>query len=230
VVPADPIDSITDPTGKPVPVTDAPCDQAVEPGLANTLMTALSKDDQPGGTAAAASVGWNRPLAAKTGTTQQHKSAAFVGAVPQLAGAVITFDNSNSPKPLCDGASTPFPCRDGDVFGGNTPARTWFGAMKPLLDPLPVEPLPPTDPRYTEGGAESTVPRVVGKGLDQARAILDSGGWKTTTRTVDNGADKGSVVGQDPDGTALPGETVTLQVSSGQVPPPPPPPSDTPPP
>ena len=63
------------------PLTEAPCDQAVEPGLANTLLTALSKDDQPGGTsaAAAAQVGWNRPVAAKTGTTQEHKSAAFVG-------------------------------------------------------------------------------------------------------------------------------------------------------
>ena len=42
-------------------------------------------------------------MAGKTGTTQQHKSAAFVGVVPQMAGAVITFDDSNSPRPLCDG-------------------------------------------------------------------------------------------------------------------------------
>ena len=124
------------PNGQPVPVTEAPCDQAVEPGLANTLLTALSKDDQPGGTvaAAAAQVGWNRPMAGKTGTTQQHKSAAFIGIVPQMAGAVIAFDNSNSPRPLCDGAGAPFPCRDGNIFGGKTPAETWYGAMKPLLD------------------------------------------------------------------------------------------------
>ena len=148
-----------------MPVTEAPCDQAVEPGLANTLLTALSKDDQPGGTAggAAGQVGWNRPMAGKTGTTQQHKSAAFIGIVPQMAGAVITFDNSNSPRPLCDGAGAPFPCRDGNIFGGKTPAETWFGAMKPLLDGQPVQPLPPTDPRYTEGGAETKVPNVIGR-------------------------------------------------------------------
>src|SRR4029079_4597798 len=89
--PPSPIESVTDANGQPVPVTEAPCDQAVEPGLANTLLTALSKDDQPGGTAAgaAAQVGWNRPMAGKTGTTQQHKSAAFIGIVPQMAGAVI---------------------------------------------------------------------------------------------------------------------------------------------
>ena len=108
------------------------------------------------------------------------------------------------------------------MFGGNAPARTWFAAMKPLLDPLPVEPLPLTDPRYVEGGAESKVPDVIGKGLNDARAILDRAGWKTSTNTVDNRADKGTVVGQDPNGTALPGETILLQVSSGEVPPPPP--------
>jgi len=128
----------------------------------------------------------------------------------------------NAPKPLCDSAETPYPCREGNVFGGNAPARTWFHAMKPLLDPLPVLPLPPTDPRYVEGGAESRVPNVVGKGLNDARAILDRAGWKASTHTVDNRADKGTVVGQDPNGTALPGETILLQVSSGEVPPPPP--------
>ena len=109
--PPSPIESITDANGQPVPVTEAPCDQAVEPGLANTLLTALSKDDQPGGTAAgaAAQAGWNRPMAGKTGTTQQHKSAAFIGIVPQMSGAVIAFDNSNSPRPLCDGAGAPVP-------------------------------------------------------------------------------------------------------------------------
>ena len=45
--------------------------------MANTLMTGLSQDDISGTPAGAArQVGWNRPMAGKTGTTQQHKSAA----------------------------------------------------------------------------------------------------------------------------------------------------------
>jgi len=88
-----------------------------------------------------------------------------------------------------------------------------------------VLPLPPTDPRYTEGGAESKVPDVVGRGQDDARSILEKAGWKVTTNTVDNRADKGTVVGQNPNGTGLPGQTILLQVSSGDVPPPPPPPT-----
>ncbi len=104
------------------------------PALANTLLTGLSKDDTAGTAAGAArQVGWNRPMAGKTGTTQEHKSAAFIGIVPQMSGAVITFDNSNAPRPLCDGAGAPFPCREGNIFGGKTPAETWFGTMMPLL-------------------------------------------------------------------------------------------------
>ena len=67
---------------------------------------------------------------------------------------------------------------------------------------------------------------MIGKAQNDARSILERAGWKVSTRTVDNRADKGTVVGQDPQGTGLPGEIVTLQVSSGEVPPPPDPPKD----
>ncbi|GAA5121643.1 penicillin-binding protein [Pseudonocardia adelaidensis] len=226
--PPSPIESVTDAAGNPVPVTEAPCEQAVDPGLANAMFNALSKDDQPGGTAAGAAsqVGWNRPMAGKTGTTQQHKSAAFVGFVPQLSGAVITFDNSRSPRPLCDGAGSPFPCRSGNIFGGKTPAETWFGAMKPLVDPLPALPLPPVDERFLVGGEESRIPDVIGDPENEAREELEKAGWKVSVREVDNAADRGTVVGQDPNGSALPGETVELSISSGEAPPPPDAPGD----
>ncbi len=227
--PPSPIDTVTDAAGKPVPVTEAPCEQAVEPGLANTMMTALSRDDVAGTSAAAArQFGWDRPMLGKTGTTQQNKSAAFLGAVPQLAGAVITFDNSSSPKPLCDGAGAPFACRSGNIFGGKTPAQTWFGAVKPILEGQPVLPLPPPEDRYLQGGAETQVPDVVGRAEDDARAELAAAGWQASTRSVDNLASRGTVLGQTPRGTALPGETIVLQISSGSVPAPPPPPSGAP--
>jgi membrane peptidoglycan carboxypeptidase len=227
--PPTPIESITDAAGKPVPLTEAPCAQVLEPGLANTLFTGLSKDALIGTAAGAArQVGWNRPMGGKTGTTQEHKSAAFVGILPNLAGSVITFDNSSSPRPLCDGAGAPFACRSGTIFGGKTPAETWFGAVRPMVDGTPVLPLPPTDDRYLTGGAESRVPDVVGRGQNDARAVLERAGWTVTTRTVDNLATPGTVVGQSPRGTALPGEQVTLQVSSGTVPAPPAPPEGQP--
>jgi len=223
--PPSPIDSITDANGEDVPITEEPCQQAVEPGLANTMVHGMSKDDISGTSAAAArAAGWTRPMAGKTGTTQQNKSAAFLGAVPEMSGAVITFDNSNSPRPLCDGGNGPFACSNGNIFGGKTPARTWYGAVSPLLADTPPTPLPPADPRYLDGGAESRIPDVVGRSVGAARAELEGAGWQVTTRTVDNRAPEGTVVGQEPRGAALPGEQVTLQVSSGTVPAPPPPP------
>lgn len=143
--PPSPIEEIRDVDGEVVPVTEAPCEQVVEPGLADTMMTALSRDGEPGATAAAAAsqVGWDRPFAGKTGTTQQNRSAAFLGVVPQLSGAVITFDNSNSPRPLCVGGGAPVRCANGNIFGGSVPARTWFGTMDTLLADQPVLDLPP---------------------------------------------------------------------------------------
>ena len=220
--PPSPIEKITDVNGNPVPIPEAPCTQAVDPGLANTLLIGLSKDDTSGTAAAAArQVGWNRPMAGKTGTTQEHKSAAFIGVVPQMSGAVITFDNSNAPKPLCDGAGSPFACREGNIFGGKTPAETWFGTMVPLLEGQPVLSFPAPDPRYLEGGAESKVPGVVGNDENEARDRLQRAGWSVSVREVDNAADRGTVIGQSPSGTALPGETIVLSISSGEVPPPP---------
>jgi membrane peptidoglycan carboxypeptidase len=217
--PPSPIESITGQDGKPVPVKEAACVQAVDPGLANTLMTGLSQD-VVGGTAAGAArqVGWDRPTAGKTGTTQQHKSAAFVGVVPQMAGAVITFDDTSSPRPLCDGAGSPFACGSGNIFGGKTPAQTWFGAMKPLMDGQPVLPLPPTDPRYLDGAPVAQIPDVVGKPENEARDILQKAGRVSSIETTDNAADRGTVVGQNPQGQALPGETILLTVSSGDAP------------
>ncbi|MCW2632494.1 MAG: Peptidoglycan glycosyltransferase, partial [Pseudonocardia sp.] len=67
--PPTPIESVTDPSGRAVPVTEAPCEQVVDGKLANTMMVGLSKDSTSGTAAGAAgSVGWKRPMAGKTGT------------------------------------------------------------------------------------------------------------------------------------------------------------------
>ncbi|GAY11599.1 transglycosylase domain-containing protein [Pseudonocardia sp. N23] len=153
--PPSPVLSVTDRSGAPVTVTQPACKQVLDPGIADSLMNALSKDDQAGGTSAAAAgaQGWDRPVAAKTGTTQQYKSAAFVGATPQIAGASIVFDDSSSPRPICDG-SPPFSCGSGNIYGGKVPARTWYGGVGDILAGQPVAPLPPPDPRYVTGATQ----------------------------------------------------------------------------
>ena len=229
--PPTPIDSVTDQAGKPVAVTELPCERVLPEGLANTLLTGLSQDAVVGtASTSAKALGWTRPIAAKTGTTQEYKSAGFFGVVPgQAAGAVITFDDSRSPRPLCDpgGSAPPVACSGGNIYGGKAPARTFFLAMNNYLAGQPVNPLPPVDSRYTEGGEAARIPNMIGRDADSATSALVRAGWKTAAQNVDNRAAQGTVVGQFPQGTALPGEVVTLQVSTGQVPPPPPPPGGT---
>src|SRR3954462_11948466 len=87
--PPNPIDKVFDRRGEEVSVTTETCEQVVPEGLANTLANALSKDDQGGGTAAgsAGSAGWNLPMSGKTGTTEAHRSSAFLGFTNTLAAA-----------------------------------------------------------------------------------------------------------------------------------------------
>ena len=87
-----------------------------------------------GGTAAgsAGSAGWNLPMSGKTGTTEAHRSSGFLGFTNHYAAANYIYDDSTNPADLCS-----FPlrqCGDGNLFGGNEPARTWFTAMKPIAD------------------------------------------------------------------------------------------------
>ncbi len=97
--PPSPLVEVLDRNGKKIDVPEQPCEQAVAEPLANTLVQGLSKDYTEGTAARAASAAhWTRPMLGKTGTTQEHKSAGFVGATPQLAGAVLTFNDSPRPR------------------------------------------------------------------------------------------------------------------------------------
>lgn len=222
--PPNPIDKVFDRNGTEVAVTTETCEQVVPEGLANTLANALSKDDTGAGTAAGAagSVGWNLPMSGKTGTTESNRSSAFLGFTSEFAAANYIYDDSTTPSELCS-----FPlrqCGSGNLFGGNEPARTWFAAMKPITPDTVV--LPPTDPRYVEGGPGSRVPSVSGMSLDLARQRLKEAGFQVADepQSVNSGSPAGYVVGTSPSGQTIPGSIITIQTSNGIAPPPPPPP------
>ena len=182
--PPNPIAEVIDRDGKPVSVTTETCEQVVPEGLANTLANALSKDDTGAGTAAGAagSVGWNLPMSGKTGTTEASRSAGFLGFTNQYAAANYIYDDSTAPGALCS-----FPLRqcggNGNLFGGNEPARTWFTAIKPIANNFGEVSLPPTDPRYVDGAPGSRVPSVAGMSESAARSRLRDAGFQ-----VANGA------------------------------------------
>ena len=230
--PPNPIDKIFDRHGKEVPVDSQPCDQAVPEGLANTFANALSKDDKSPGTAAgaAASTGWELPMSGKTGTTESHRSAGFLGFTNQYAAANYIFADSSTPSGICS-----FPlreCGNGDLYGGSEPARTWFTAMKPIANDFGEVRLPPTDPRYVDGGPGGTVPSVSGLKVDAARQRLREAGFQVAEQpsSVNSSARYGTVVGTTPSGQTIPGSIVTINISNGVAPAPPPRPVEPPPP
>ncbi|MBC6446970.1 transglycosylase domain-containing protein [Actinokineospora xionganensis] len=233
--PPTPLIEVLDRSGKKVEVNEQPCEQAVAEPLANGLAVGLSKDDTSGtANRAATSVGWNRPMIGKTGTTQEYKSAGFLGATPQYSAAVLTFNDSPKPQGICD-TDPPRLCgTGGNIYGGKVPARTWFQTMSKYLDGQPALPLPVAEPRYLDGGPEIKVPDVIGKSQEEATTILQNAGYKVTATDRNDARKKGTVVGQSPRGAALAGETITIYVSTGYVPPPqtsdtPAPPSEPPP-
>ncbi|MFI6030634.1 transglycosylase domain-containing protein [Amycolatopsis magusensis] len=153
--PPTPIAQVLDRDGKPVPIKEQACEQVLEEPLANSLAIGMSKDEIPPGTSAGAAsgVGWNRPMIGKTGTTQGNGSATFVGATPQLAGAAMVFRPEGGKGGICDGGvGNVYTCGTGNMFGGKTPARTWFGAMSKILEGQDAPQLPPSDPRFERAG------------------------------------------------------------------------------
>ncbi|MCX6484181.1 MAG: transglycosylase/D,D-transpeptidase PonA2 [Mycobacterium sp.] len=223
--PPTPIEKVLDRSGKEINVPTAKCEQVVPEGLANTLTNALAKDTTMGtAVGAAGSVGWRLPMAGKTGTTESHRSSGFLGYTNQLAAANYVFDDSPKPAALCA-----FPLRkcggSGNLYGGTSPAQTWFLAMSPIATNFGPVVLPPTDPRYVNGAPGAAVPAVVGLNLDAARKRVRDAGFQVSDQptAVNNTAYKGSVVGTTPAGQVLPGSIITINTSTGIAPAPPPP-------
>ena len=222
--PPTPIEKVLDRRGQEIDVATAKCEQVVPEGLANTLTNALSKDTTMGTAAAAAgSVGWGLPMGGKTGTTESHRSSGFVGYTNQLAAANYVFDDSPRPSGLCA-----FPLRkcggSGNLYGGTSPAQTWFLAMNPIATTFGPVVLPPTDPRYVNGSPGVAVPGVLGLNFDAARKRVKDAGFQVSEQPtpVNNAASKGSVVGTTPTGQAFPGSIITINTSTGIAPAPPP--------
>ncbi|WP_370500582.1 transglycosylase/D,D-transpeptidase PonA2 [Mycolicibacterium sp. jd] len=232
--PPSPIDTVFDRHGGEVALDEAPCEQVVPEGLANTMANALGKDHISGtATSAAGSVGWDLPMAGKTGTTESHRSSAFLGFTNQYAAANYIFDDSPTPSGLC--TSPLRRCRDGNLYGGTEPARTWYLAMKPIAEDFGPVAMPPTDPRYVDGGPGSEVPRVIGLKIDAARKKLEDAGFQVAAEptAVNSSSAKGVIVGTTPSGKTIPGSIITINTSNGIAPAPvyqPPPPGAPPPP
>ena len=222
--PPTPIDKIFDRHGREISLPTAKCEQVVPEGLANTLSNGLAKDTTLGTAAGAAgSVGWGLPMSGKTGTTESHRSSGFLGYTNQLAAASYVFDDSPKPAALCA-----YPLRkcggNGNLYGGTSPAQTWFQAMSPLATAFGPVTLPPTDPRYVNGAPGVGVPNVAGMNLETAKQRIRAAGFQVADQPtpINSTAVAGSIVGTTPTGAVMPGSIITINTSTGIAPAPPP--------
>ncbi|MHB1911811.1 MAG: penicillin-binding protein, partial [Acidimicrobiales bacterium] len=162
------------------------------------------------GTGVEARIG--RPVAGKTGTTDNWADAWFVGGTPQLASAVwVGYPGAE--RPMVPPA-TPF-----QITGGTWAARIFQLYVSTALADQPVIdfPNPPsTAAAAIDGPAGLPVAAVVGFPVAQATTELDGEGFVVQTDTVTNGEyPPGYVVSQSPAGgvEAPGGSAVVLQVS-----------------
>jgi membrane peptidoglycan carboxypeptidase len=102
-----------------------------------------------GGTGTAARL-YDRPVAGKTGTTDESAAVWFSGYVPQLAVAVDMFRDDNKP------VSVP---GYGELYGGTLPAQVWKYFMSAAMEGKPVKEFPDPvswDPYYYWDGYGSS--------------------------------------------------------------------------
>ena len=107
--------------------------RAFDENVADTVNAALKRVVTKGTGFEANKVG--RPVAGKTGTTDNNMSSWFAGYAPNLAAAVMLVKEDENGKPISlrgtGGMTT--------VYGGSFPARIWTAFMKAALKDVPVE-------------------------------------------------------------------------------------------
>ncbi|NKQ52772.1 penicillin-binding protein [Amycolatopsis sp. K13G38] len=149
--PPNPILSVTDRYGAPVPVKQQACEQAVSPAIANTLEAGLSQDTVSGTSATAAkAAGWHHADIGKTGTTQESESVAFVGGVDDYAVSSLVFADGRTPQEICPGTPVHLGNCGNGAFGGTVAAPPYFRAFTTILGNRPDIPLPAPDPAYLD--------------------------------------------------------------------------------
>ncbi len=195
------------------------CEQAIDRGVADRVTDIIQGPPSPGGTAGYLRGQLGRPVAGKTGTTQEWRDAWFVGYVPQLATAAwVGYEFDECPD---DGSTTAcgsmFGVEAGGrtysrVTGGTIPGQMWGDYMAQALADVPVEGFNTPPPIPT-----TTVPDVVGLTQEQAIATLEAKDFTTSTEIVTHHAPVGEVVEQTPAGgdSAWVGSVVVLGVSDG---------------
>ena len=182
--------------------------------MAYALSAALSGDAVGNGTAAQAARanGWGAPVSAKTGTTEAHESAAFLGFNDKFAAATYIFNDGTSSSPIC--SSPARQCGWGDIYGGYEPARTWFQAANAVGAQSGALPSPSSE--FSSGRTQAMSQKYQGRNAEEVEVTLRTEGYDVQKQAVPgNGLPKGTVVKVIANPPLRRGSKITLQVSDG---------------
>lgn len=147
--PAHIIAKITDSAGNVLYEADTQGTRQFEEENISELTKALAAVTESGGTGSTAGK-LGRPVAAKTGSSNDNRSAQFVGYVPQMVTAVSMYQVG---KDGSEQSITPFGGIR-EVTGGTWPAKIWLAYMKNAVKDLPEKPL-----FSVEKGKQTVIPR-----------------------------------------------------------------------
>jgi membrane peptidoglycan carboxypeptidase len=214
------ISDMLDRDGNSLPIPSAGCRQVIDRPVADSVTELLiGVVDGPlrGRTGARMSLG-DRPVAGKTGTTNESAAVWFAGYTPQLAAAVWVGD----PR-----GGFAYPMKDitingtyySQVFGGSLPGPIWKQSMETALAAKPVLRFSLETDQVTSLTDAPTVPDLSGMlTVEEIETALAEGGFLLGAVTPSDGPGAaGEVIGQSPAaGTrSAPGTQVTVIVGSG---------------
>ncbi|MGL5928112.1 MAG: transglycosylase domain-containing protein [Dermatophilaceae bacterium] len=226
-----PVVSITTADGKEVKVPGPQCKKVISADVAagvSDLLQSVVKD----GPVRRVWSGGSRPVAGKTGTTDNQNQLWFSGYTPQLAMVVwvgnleaSTNRQLRSLRGKCFGS---YGCPD-RIFGSTVAAPMWSKIFKTVTVGMPVKQFPRPSEAIRRGNLDP-LPNVVGRSSGDAAGILSRAGFTSHVESrVNSGQPAGTVVFTSPAGSALKGADIGLYLSTGQVPVQQPPPIGIPP-
>ncbi|MGL5865484.1 MAG: transglycosylase domain-containing protein [Dermatophilaceae bacterium] len=226
-----PVVSITTADRKEIRIPGPQCKQVISPDVAAGVTNLLQSVVRDGPVKRVLNSG-SRPVAGKTGTTDNQNQLWFSGYTPQFAmvvwvGNLEASKNSKlqSLRGKCFGT---YGCPS-RIFGSTVAAPMWSSIFKKVTVGMPVKQFSGPSDTIRRGNLDP-LPNVIGRGSRDAAGILSRAGFASHIESrVDSAQPSGTVVFTSPAGSALKGTDVGLYISTGQVPAQQPPPAQIPP-
>jgi membrane peptidoglycan carboxypeptidase len=209
-----PVKSITDSSGHQLDIAKPQCIQAIQPDIAHLALDAarcpVGNQSQVGNncngaTAPDVANQVGRPVAGKTGTTDNNQTYSLIAMTPQMAIAGVVADPDYATN------SQTLPRRSVNTVVALT--------LRDSLKGLPKVGFPAPDPSLAFGKVVS-IPDVTCDSFSSARSQLENAGFRVVPQQseIPSACKQGTVAKTDPSGSTVKGGPVAVYLSNGQAP------------